>query len=159
MTCIFCGIADGSIKSQLIYEDDQVVAFKDLNPQAPTHLLIIPRKHIARLSEADEKDAAGIAKLFEIFGLVGKEGNSSWFCNSAVDSTSFEVMKGNGKGVHGHIAIKTWNIERALAYLARFGVQADMSTAKYTGEAGKSPMSFVYTTMSIGGFAIHLNKI
>ena len=108
---------------------------------------------------ADAAEAADIAKLFELFGLVGKEGNASWFCNSTTDATSFEVMKGSGKGIHGHIAIKTWNIERALAYLKQFGVQPDMSTAKWTGEPGKSPLSFVYTTLSIGGFAIHLNKI
>ena len=63
MTCIFCGIADGSIKSQLIYEDEDVVAFKDLNPQAPTHLLIIPRQHIARLDEADKQHALLLGKL------------------------------------------------------------------------------------------------
>ena len=56
MNCIFCGIADGSVNSQLIYEDEHVVAFKDLNPQAPTHLLIIPRKHIACLAEVEEAD-------------------------------------------------------------------------------------------------------
>ncbi len=107
----------------------------------------------------DAEDAAKIVRMLEAFGLVGKEGNSSWFANSTVDSTSFEVMKGSGRGTHGHICIKTWNIERALAYLKQFGVEPDMSTAKYTGEAGKSPLSFVYTTIMIGGFAVHLNKI
>ncbi len=110
------------------------------------------------INAADDADAAGIAQLFEMFGFMGKEGNASWFNNSLTDSTSFETMKGNGKGVHGHIGIKTWCIERALAYLSRFGISADMSTAKYTGEPGKSPLSFVYTTLSIGGFAVHLNK-
>ena len=57
-----------------------------------------------------------------------------------------------------HIGIKTWNIERALAYLKQFGINPDMSTAKYLGEEGKSPLKFVYTDMSIGGFAVHLNK-
>ena len=141
--------------SWMVKDDNELVT--KLSREAVSLMHGFTLGHIG-VNGADEKDAAGIAKLFEIFGLLGKEGNASWFCNSAVDSTSFEVMKGNGKGVHGHIAIKTWNIERALAYLARYGVEPDMSTAKYTGEAGKSPMSFVYTTMNIGGFAVHLNK-
>ena len=75
MNCIFCGIADGSVKSQLIYEDDDVVAFKDLNPQAPTHLLIIPRKHIARLSEAEESDALLLGKILLVAQKLAKQFN------------------------------------------------------------------------------------
>lgn len=110
------------------------------------------------LNSGNAEEAAKIAGLFEMFGFAGVEGNASWFNNSAVDSTSFETMKAPGKGIHGHIGLKTWNIERALAYLAQFGIMPDMSTAKYVGEEGKSPLKFVYTTLSIGGFAIHLNK-
>lgn len=58
MDCIFCKIAMGTMPAQVIYEDDHVVAFKDLNPQAPTHLLFIPKKHIASLAKASEDDAA-----------------------------------------------------------------------------------------------------
>ncbi len=54
--CIFCKIAAGQVKATFVYEDDQVVAFRDLNPQAPVHILIIPRKHIERVSEATESD-------------------------------------------------------------------------------------------------------
>jgi histidine triad (HIT) family protein len=88
MNCIFCGIADGSIKSQLIYEDDDVVAFKDLNPQAPTHLLIIPRKHIARLSEADEKDALLLGKILLVAKKLAKQ----------FDLKDFRLVTNNGKG-------------------------------------------------------------
>ena len=49
MDCIFCRIAAGEIDSEIIYEDEQIVAFRDLNPQAPVHVLIIPREHIASL--------------------------------------------------------------------------------------------------------------
>ena len=88
MNCIFCGIADGSIKSQLVYEDEQVVAFKDLNPQAPTHLLIIPRKHIARLSEADEKDAALLGHILLVVQKLAKK----------LDLKDFRLITNNGKG-------------------------------------------------------------
>lgn len=88
MNCIFCGIADGSVNSQLIYEDDHVVAFKDLNPQAPTHLLIIPRKHIARLTEASEQDAALLGHIL----LVAKK------LADKFDLKDFRLVTNNGKG-------------------------------------------------------------
>jgi len=54
--CIFCKIARKEIPSTLVYEDEQVVAFKDLDPQAPVHVLIIPKKHIASLDDVTEED-------------------------------------------------------------------------------------------------------
>lgn len=52
--CIFCKIAAGEIDSTRVYEDDLCIAFEDLNPQAPTHLLVIPREHISSMDEAEE---------------------------------------------------------------------------------------------------------
>lgn len=54
--CIFCKIANKEIPSKLVYEDDQMVAFHDLSPQAPVHLLIIPKKHIASLDDVEKED-------------------------------------------------------------------------------------------------------
>lgn len=54
--CIFCKIAHKEIPSQLVYEDEQVVAFKDLEPQAPVHVLVIPKKHIASILELNAED-------------------------------------------------------------------------------------------------------
>lgn len=51
--CIFCKIADGQIKSETVFEDDRCVAFNDLDPQAPTHILVIPKLHIESLDKAD----------------------------------------------------------------------------------------------------------
>ncbi|MDR0910026.1 MAG: histidine triad nucleotide-binding protein [Spirochaetaceae bacterium] len=64
--CIFCKIAAGEIPANFIYQDDEVVAFKDTNPQAPVHILIIPKKHVANILEADE------ALLGTLFGKVKK---------------------------------------------------------------------------------------
>lgn len=141
--------------SWMVKDDCELVT--KLSKEAVANMHGFTLAHLG-LNGADNGEAAKIAKQFEIFGFLGKEGNSSWFNNSLVDSTSFETMKGTGKGIHGHIGIKTWNIERALAYLKQFGINPDMSTAKYLGEEGKSPLKFVYTDMSIGGFAVHLNK-
>ena len=55
--CLFCRIATGEIPSKKVYEDNDVVAFQDINPQAPAHFLVIPRKHIASLDDLNEADA------------------------------------------------------------------------------------------------------
>jgi histidine triad (HIT) family protein len=54
--CLFCKIAGGEIPADKVYEDDRVIAFRDISPQAPVHVLIVPRKHVAKLNDADEKD-------------------------------------------------------------------------------------------------------
>lgn len=51
--CLFCGIADGEVPSTRVHEDDQVVAFRDVSPQAPTHVLVIPREHVASAAQLD----------------------------------------------------------------------------------------------------------
>lgn len=54
--CLFCGVAAGRIPADLVREDDRTVAFRDINPQAPVHVLVIPRKHLASLDQADDGD-------------------------------------------------------------------------------------------------------
>jgi histidine triad (HIT) family protein len=60
--CLFCGIIAGKIPSKKVYEDEHTFAFEDINPQAPTHILIIPKKHIAGLKESTTKDAELIGR-------------------------------------------------------------------------------------------------
>lgn len=55
MSCLFCKIAQGEIPATVVFEDSEIVAFKDIKPQAPTHLLVIPKLHIATIDEADTK--------------------------------------------------------------------------------------------------------
>jgi histidine triad (HIT) family protein len=61
--CIFCKIAEGEIPAEVVYETPEVVAFRDLNPQAPTHVLVIPRKHISTTNDLTEADAPLMGKL------------------------------------------------------------------------------------------------
>jgi histidine triad (HIT) family protein len=61
--CLFCKIRDGEIAGDMVYEDDEVLAFRDVNPQAPTHVLVIPRKHIATTNDLDDTDAAIVGKM------------------------------------------------------------------------------------------------
>ncbi len=61
--CIFCKIAAGQIGGPPLYQDEQVTAFRDVNPQAPTHILIIPNKHLVSLNEASDEDQVLLGKL------------------------------------------------------------------------------------------------
>lgn len=71
--CIFCRIAKGEIPSSKVYEDDEILAFKDIHPQAPVHLLIIPKKHIATLADARPEDAPVLGRMLELAARLAKE--------------------------------------------------------------------------------------
>ncbi|HHH39757.1 MAG TPA: histidine triad nucleotide-binding protein [Sedimenticola sp.] len=62
--CLFCKMAAGEIKPDVVYEDDEVLAFRDINPQAPVHILIIPKRHIPTLNDIAADDAALVGRLF-----------------------------------------------------------------------------------------------
>lgn len=70
--CLFCKIVDGSIPSRQVYADDQVVAFQDIHPQAPVHLLVIPRQHIPTLDDVQPADRALIGLLMERVAEVAR---------------------------------------------------------------------------------------
>ena len=71
--CIFCKIAKGEIPVAKVYEDDEVFAFKDINPKAPVHFLIIPKKHLASLAHADAGDAALLGKMLALAPRLARE--------------------------------------------------------------------------------------
>ncbi len=71
--CLFCGIVDGSVKANLVYQDDAVVAFSDIAPRAPVHILIIPRKHVASVSDIAAADRALIGDIFQVAAKLARE--------------------------------------------------------------------------------------
>ncbi len=73
MSCLFCKLAKGELHSDIIFEDDEVIAFRDINPQAPHHILVIPRRHIATVNDANPEDAALIGKLTLTAQRVAKD--------------------------------------------------------------------------------------
>ena len=75
MDCIFCAIANGEIKSNIIYQDDYVAAFYDLNPQAPVHFLVVPKVHISCADEITGENSVYVAKCFEAIAKLSKELN------------------------------------------------------------------------------------
>lgn len=70
MSCIFCKIIAGDIPSQKVYEDDTVYAFRDINPQAPTHILVIPKAHIPSVDDVTTENSAVVAHIFEVIGQI-----------------------------------------------------------------------------------------
>lgn len=72
MDCLFCKIINGDIPSTKVYEDEYVYAFRDINPQAPTHVLVIPKTHISSADEIDASNSAVIAKIFEVIPKIAK---------------------------------------------------------------------------------------
>lgn len=73
MDCVFCKIAAGEIPSEAIYEDENLIAFNDLDPQAPIHFLVIPKKHITSLATLDEADSALISQIMLTIAKLAKE--------------------------------------------------------------------------------------
>ncbi len=114
---------------------------------AVKNMLGLELRHIG-INASGEADAEKTAKtLCALFDLEYKPGNKSIFC-----SKEFEIMKENGKGTHGHIAIGTLDVDRAIYHIGRAGAEFDEST-RTTDEKGTK---FIYLKGEFGGFAIHL---
>jgi histidine triad (HIT) family protein len=71
--CIFCQIASGKIAADIVYQDDTVMAFKDINPKAPVHVLIIPKKHITSLAQISKEDLPVIAHMVDVANIVADQ--------------------------------------------------------------------------------------
>ena len=70
--CLFCKIVAGEIPSTKVYEDETVLAFRDIAPQAPTHILVIPKAHIASVAEVTAENSAVVAHIFEVIAKVAE---------------------------------------------------------------------------------------
>lgn len=74
-SCIFCRIAAKDVAATIVHEDDEVVAFRDLSPQAPTHVLVIPRRHVASLDDTVDADTQLLGRLMRVAKIVaGQDG-------------------------------------------------------------------------------------
>lgn len=86
--CIFCKIIKGEIPSEKVYEDDEILAFKDIQPTAPIHILIIPKKHITNLMEVAPEDSKLMGKIVEAMQKVSKQ--------FGVDEKGFRIISNCG---------------------------------------------------------------
>ncbi len=75
--CLFCKIARGTIPSSKVYEDDEILAFKDIEPAAPVHLLIIPKQHFDSLAEMGETEAPLLGKMLALAPVLAKEAGAN----------------------------------------------------------------------------------
>lgn len=71
--CLFCKIRDGEIQGDIVFENDDVLAFNDVNPQAPVHVLIIPKKHISTVNDMDAGDEVIMGKLFSVAKMIAAQ--------------------------------------------------------------------------------------
>jgi len=74
--CIFCKIVRGEIPAQKVYEDDDVLAFHDIHPQASVHFMLVPKRHIASLADATQDDAGVLGKMMTLAGRLAREQGS-----------------------------------------------------------------------------------
>jgi histidine triad (HIT) family protein len=98
MDCLFCKIINKEIPAKIVYEDDTVLAFEDINPQAPLHILVIPKKHIATTLDVTEDDNALIGQLLQVANSLAREKSvaARGFrtvinCNSDAGQTVFHI--------------------------------------------------------------------
>ena len=82
--CVFCKIASGEIKATFAYKDDEVVAFEDLNPKAPVHIIIITKRHIERISDMKEAETGIVGRLFFIATKLARQKN--------IESTGYRLV-------------------------------------------------------------------
>lgn len=96
--CLFCKIVNGDINADVVFESENVMAFNDINPQAPTHILIIPKRHIPTINDLIESDCDNLGQLFLVAASIAKKNNFSnegyrvvMNCNSAAGQTVFHL--------------------------------------------------------------------
>ena len=88
MDCIFCAIVAGEIPSDIVYEDKDVVAFKDINPKAPVHVLVVPRRHIPSVNDITDADAELIGHIFVVARKIAEE--------TGIAETGYRIVSNNG---------------------------------------------------------------
>ncbi|MFC1872170.1 histidine triad nucleotide-binding protein [Chloroflexota bacterium] len=87
--CIFCKIAGGEIPSELLYEDDEIIVFRDIHPVAPAHVLIVPRKHIASLAEIPDAEAALVGRMTAVANGIARD--------EGIAETGYRLVINSGK--------------------------------------------------------------
>jgi len=87
--CLFCKIINGDIPSECVYQDDYVYAFKDIDPVAPVHVLIVPKQHIASANEITAENSIVVSKIFEAAAIIAKE--------NGLDANGYRIVNNCGE--------------------------------------------------------------
>ncbi|MCG0274759.1 MAG: histidine triad nucleotide-binding protein [Thermosediminibacteraceae bacterium] len=88
MDCVFCRIVNKEIPAAVVYEDEEVMAFKDINPQAPVHILIIPKQHLTSIMDLDDSNSDVVKKIIKVAQNLARENN--------IDKKGFRVVVNTG---------------------------------------------------------------
>jgi histidine triad (HIT) family protein len=99
--CIFCRIVRGEIPSRKVYEDDEILAFHDINPVAAVHFMLIPKKHIASLADATADDAGVLGRILALTGRLAREQGSPDGYRTIINTG--RVGRQDVKHVHVHV--------------------------------------------------------
>ena len=98
--CIFCRISNGKVPKNFLYEDENIVVFRDINPCAPVHLLIVPKRHIRSINDITESDKEIISEMF----IIGKDMAKKALVDRSGYKLLFNVEKGGGQEIfHLHL--------------------------------------------------------
>lgn len=87
--CLFCKIIQGEIDTKLLFDDDISVAFADINPQAPTHVLVVPKKHIPMLNDSSKEDTELLGHLLQVVRIIAAE--------QKIEESGYRVIINNGR--------------------------------------------------------------
>jgi histidine triad (HIT) family protein len=109
--CLFCKIASGKMDTEFLYENEQLVVFRDIHPHAPVHLLIVPKRHIRSINDLTEEDGPHLAEMV----MVAKEMAKMENVNASGYKLLFNVEKGGGQVIfHLHLhLLGGWKAKRA----------------------------------------------
>ena len=98
MDCLFCSIIQGNIPASIVFDNERVLAFKDINPQAPTHVLVIPKKHVENAAELALQDSDVLSELFSVARDIAEENGLN--CYRTVFNTGVD---GGQTVFHAHL--------------------------------------------------------
>ncbi len=94
-SCLFCRIVEGEIPADILFQDDRVTAFRDINPQAPVHVLVIPNQHSASLAEMGGADATTLGRMVEVLNQMAEQ--------EGVAQSGFRVLVNTGPDAHQEV--------------------------------------------------------
>ena len=100
--CIFCQIVEGAIPSRKLYEDDQVIAFDDMNPQARVHVLVVPKRHLVSLDDTQDSDTALLGQLLIVCAKMARE--------RGIVESGYRVVANTGRGAGQTVFHLHWHV-------------------------------------------------
>jgi histidine triad (HIT) family protein len=95
-SCLFCGIVAGEVPADIVHSDDMVLVFRDISPKAPTHLLLIPRRHIPSAAELTAEDAELLGRLFSVAAQLARD--------AGVAESGYRLVTNSGRGAGQSVA-------------------------------------------------------